>query len=121
MRWHIWVVCSVLLLLVPNLLWLGTSTVRVHNSSNQDISGLGYMACERTHVTGHLRPGESVFRILEGCGDDTLEIAVGGHRFCRTYVEDELYHVDVTFNAETSVTCEYEDPLSSLFVVKVFW
>ena len=110
-----------LLLLAPNLIWLGTSTVRIENVSDLPLGAVGYSACETTHSVGRLAPGQSVFRFLEACGDDTLEILIGDERFCRTYVEGELYHVDATIEGVGAVQCGYDDLVSSLFVIKALW
>lgn len=119
---YIGVVITLLLLaVVPNLIWLATSTVRIHNASNHSIDAVAYSACETIHSIGTLRPDESVFRFLKACGDDTLEILIGDLRFCQTYVEGELYHVDATIAAIDSVRCSYDDLLSSLFIKKVLW
>ena len=107
------------MLVAPNFIWLGTSTVRVHNSSNATIDRVGYSACETLHVVGSLGPGESVFRFLEACGDDTLEILIGESAYCQSYVEGELYHVDAIIGDDGDVRCRYDDLLSSLFIYKV--
>ncbi len=120
MRLAGWFLALPVLLLVPNLVWLGTSTVRIHNASNQTVPAVAYVACEMIHSAGALRPGESLFRFLPACGDDTLEILVGDSRFCQTYVEGELYHVDATINAMDAVSCAYDNPFSSLFIEKAF-
>ncbi len=106
-------------LVAPNLIWLGTSTVRVHNSSGATIYKVGYSACETVHVVGSLDPGESVFRFLEACGDDTLEILIGDSAYCQSYVEGELYHVDATIGGDDDVRCRHDDLLSSLFIYKM--
>lgn len=121
MRYLSGTVALLILTVAPNLIWLATSTVRIHNSSNHPISAVAYMACETIHPIGILQPGESKFQFLEACGDDTLEIVIGGSRFCKTYVEGELYHVDATIAAMDSVHCQYDDLFSSFFVAKVFW
>lgn len=119
---YVWGVIALLLIIAaPNLIWLGTSTVRIHNTSNQAIPAVAYLACERIHAIGSLKPQESIFRLLPACGDDTLEILVGDARFCQTYVEGELYHIDVTLSAADAVGCQYDGPLSSLFIAKAFW
>lgn len=86
-----WVLAIVLLLLIaPNLLWLGISSVRIHNASTSPIEGIGYIACEETHSVGTLRAGQSVFRRLPACGEDTLEVLIMASRFCQSYVEGAL-------------------------------
>ena len=114
-------VAFIVLLLAPNLIWLATSTVRIENASDLPRDAVRYSACETTHDVGRLAPGQSVFRFLEACGDDTLEILVGDAPFCQTYVEGELYHVDATIEDISTVQCGYDDLLSSLFVAKVLW
>lgn len=116
-----WAIALLFVTVAPNLIWLGTSTVRIHNASNQPIAGVAYLACEKIHFVGTLRPGGSLFRLLPACGDDTLEILIGDSRFCQTYVEGELYHVDATVSALDTVGCHYDDLLSSLFIAKVLW
>jgi len=121
MRYFVGAIALLLLTAAPNLIWLATSTVRIHNASNQPVSAVAYMACETIHPLGRLQPGESRFQFLEACGDDTLEIVIGDSRFCRTYVEGELYHVDATITAVNAVGCRYDDLLSSLFIAKALW
>ena len=82
---------------------------------------LSYLVCETMHPVGTLDPHQSMFSFLPACGDDTLEIVIGEAKFCQTYVEGELYHVDVVINALDNVRCTYDDLLSSLFVAKVLW
>jgi len=115
------VVTFLILIIIPNLVWLATSSVRIHNFSNQPISAVAYSACETTHAIGNLAPGQSTFRFLEACGDDTLEILIGSSRFCRTYVEGELYHIDVTIKAHNDVGCSYDHLFSSLLIKKALW
>ena len=119
MRYIGGVVALLVLSVAPNLIWLATSTVRIQNTLNQSVSSVGYLACETTHSIGTLRPGEAIFVFLEACGDDTLEILIGDSKFCQTYVEGELYHVDATITAVDAVSCGYDDLLSSLFITKV--
>jgi len=114
-------IALLLLTVTPNLTWLATSTVKIRNATNQPISTVAYMACEKTHPIGTLDQGGSRFRFLEACGDDTLEIMIGESRFCQTYVEGELYHVDATITDVDTVACDYDDLLSSFFIKKALW
>ena len=118
MRYLKWSFVLLLILIGPNLIWLGTSTVRIENVSKFPIDKIAYKACERIHFVGTLQPRQSVFRFLENCGDDTLEILVQDFKFCQIYVEGELYHVDATISTPDDVDCEYDDLLSSLFILK---
>lgn len=116
------VIAAIALLVLPfapNLIWLASSTVRIHNASGRPIADVAYLACERPHAIGELDPDESVFRLLPGCGDDTLEILIGQARFCQTYVEGEMYHVDADIRAAGEVHCAYDEPFSSLFIGKL--
>jgi len=115
------VVTLMLLTITPNLVWLATSSVRIHNISNQPISAVAYTACEKTFLIGNLLPGQSAFRFLEDCGDDTLKILIGNSRFCQTYVEGELYHIDATIKAPRDVVCSHDDLFSSLLIKKILW
>ncbi len=121
MRYLAWCLVPALLILAVNLAWLATSTVRIHNASGRALDGVGYTACSTDHVIGALGPGESAFRLLEACGDDTLDILIGESRFCRLYVEGELYHVDAKIIAPNRVECEYDDPFSGLLVLKALF
>ena len=121
MRYLGWVLILLLILVGLNLVWLGTSTVRIKNASQLSIDSIAYRACETTHHVGTLQSNQSVFRFLEACGDDTLEILVGNSSFCQTYVEGELYHVDAIIQSPKAVNCTYDDLFSSLFIAKVFW
>jgi len=115
------IVTLLILMITPNLVWLATSSVKIHNISNQTISAVAYSACEKTLPIETLLPGQSIFRFLEACGDDTLEILIGSSRFCQTYVEGELYHVDVVIKTQNDVDCNYDDLFSSLLIKKAFW
>ena len=119
MRYAISAVVILLAILAKNLVWLGTSTIRIQNKSGMTVDAVAYSACEKTHTVGTLRPDQSAFRFLEACGDDTLEIIVGDSDYCRIYVEGELYHVDAAIDNSASVSCTYDDLLSSLFVEKM--
>ncbi len=116
-----WAFAMLFFLLLPNLIWLGTSTLRIENVSNIPLDSIAYVVCETIHPVGTLAPHQSVFRFLPACGDDTLEIVIGESKFCQTYVEGELYHVDATINTVNTVRCTYDDLLSSLFVKKALW
>lgn len=112
------------MLLVPvslNLLWLGTSTVKIINASDSAIGSVAYSACGVTHPLGRLEAGRSAFRFLEACGDDTLVIFVGDSEFCQIYVEGELYHVDGEIVAPDNVVCAYDHLFSSLLIAKALW
>ncbi len=115
------IAAAVLLALGPNLIWLGTSTVRIHNASGVAVEAVAWEACDTRHEVGSLYPGEAVLRFLEACGDDTLTILVGENAYCQTYVEGELYHVDARFDGAGVMSCAYDDLLSSLFVAKLLW
>lgn len=120
-RYFGWVFVILFVLLAPNFIWLGTSTLRIQNISNSSIDSISYLVCENIHPIGSLTPHQSVFRFLPACGDDTLEIVIGKTKYCQSYVEGELYHVDAVINAVDSVSCRYDDLLSSLFIKKVLW
>ena len=109
------------LLLAPNLVWLARSTVRIENTSAHAIDAVAYVACDTTHAVGTLGAGQSVFRLLPACGDDTLEIVIGDSKISQLYVEGELYHVDVSISGADEAVCHYADPFSSLFVAKAIW
>jgi len=100
---------------------LSLSSIRVSNVSNSHIDLIAYLVCETTHTVGTLGPHQSIFRFLPACGDDTLEILIGEAKYCQTYVEGELYHVDATIDTVDAVRCTYDDLLSSLLVAKVLW
>lgn len=121
MRYLGWAFAILFVLITPNLLWLGTSTLRIQNASNSPIDSITYLACETIHTVGTLAPHQSMFRFLPACGDDTLEIVIGEAKFCQTYIEGELYHVDATTDGVDTVRCTYDDLLSSLFVAKALW
>lgn len=92
-----WAFVVVFVLIAPNLMSLSTSTVRVENASDSSIESIAYLACETTHIVGTLRPHQFIFRFLEACGDDTLEIQIGDSKFRQIYVEGELY-LDATIH-----------------------
>ena len=121
MRYSGWVIAIFFVLLTPNLIWFGTSTLRIQNISDSSIDSIAYLVCETVHPVGSLDPHQFIFRLLPACGDDTLEIVIGGGKHCQTYVEGELYHVDAEINGADSVSCRYDDLLSSIFIKKVLW
>ena len=102
-----------------NLLWLTASTVRIENQSSEIFARVAFSACGRDHEIGRLAPGESVFRLLPACGDDTLEILRDEARHCRIYVEGELYHVDAAIRSREHVDCAYDHLFASLLVGKL--
>lgn len=108
----------ILLLVLPNLIWLQTSTLRIKNASAWTTYSLEFEACGERHAVGGLESGQSTFRFLESCGDDTLTILHEGAAACQLYVEGELYHVDAVVEAGV-VECSYDDPLSTLFVLEL--
>lgn len=117
MRWLLYAALLVLLLVLPNLIWLQTSTLRIHNVSAWTTYSLEFEACGERHTVGSLAPGRSAFRFLESCGDDSLKIFHEGSVECQLYVEGELYHVDAILDAGI-VECSYKDPVSTLFVLE---
>lgn len=116
-----WILLAALALILPNLLWLSTSTLRIHNTTGVDIAAVAYSACARTRTIGDLAPGASSFVLLEDCGEDSLEIVIGDERFCRMYVEGDVYHVDAVIDAPRSVQCDYGDLLSNLLLVEALF
>jgi len=103
-----------------NLLWLATSTLRIENATGKSLEAVAFSACGRVQQVGSLAPGDSVFRLLPACGDDTLEILLDDASFCRIYVEGELYHVDAVIHSRQRVDCTYDHLFSGLFVAKLF-
>jgi len=120
-RWVGGILALAIVCMLPNLTWLGTSTLRIHNGSSMRVANVSYVACEARQVVGALAPNESVFRFLDACGDDTLTIRIADSEFCQTYVEGELYHVDAILTADATVRCSYDDLLSSLFITKALF
>ena len=120
MRVFLFVISLAIFFVLPNLAWLGTSTLRVENRSPKNIQDIGYGACEAEVVLKPLASGDWVFDFLPSCGDDTLIIRIGRNKFCQIYVEGELYHIDVEIHSPTKVTCEYDDPFSGLILAKMF-
>ncbi len=125
MRWLIRIPITGILLLLPNLTWLWTSTVKISNDSDAPIDAVEFRACGKTRSIGRLGPGHSAFRLLPSCGDDTLDILAGGSLICRLYVEGELYHVDASLEPDLKPddgsACSYDDPISTLFLAKALW
>ena len=107
------------LMIAPNLIWLGTSTIRIVNKSDSAISNLSYSACEQSHEVGTLQSNRLTFNFLPPCGDDTLSLHLGKSKFCQMYVEGDLYHVEATIESKDKVRCEYAVLLSTLFITKL--
>jgi len=101
-----------------NLLWLAGSTVRIENTTLQPLDRVAYFACGEDHEIGRLEAGETVFRWLPACGDDSLEIVIDESRHCRIYVEGEMYHVEAAIRSPDRVDCAYEHLFSALFVAR---
>lgn len=120
-RYWGWAVAGLFVVFSPNLLWLGTSTLKIHNDSRAPIDSIAYQACGTLHAVGKLPSHEFTFRFLPVCGDDTLEIMIGQGKFCQTYIEGELYHVDAVISSVDTVSCTYDDVFSSLLVEKMLW
>jgi hypothetical protein len=107
--------------LAPNLIWLGTSSVRIRNSSEATLESVSYQVCGNSHSLGSLEPHEAKFRLLEACGNGTPVIVLNGNEHCQAYVEGELYHVDATITGPDGVECEYDDPLSNRLIRELVW
>ena len=103
MRYFAAIIVLVFFVLAPNLIWLGTSTVRIKNVTGNPLEFVSYRACEKTHDLGSFGPHEAKFRFLETCGDDTLEIVLNQTKHCQIYVEGELYHVDARITAPNAI------------------
>ncbi len=103
----------------PNLIWLVVSTVRVDNVAGRSIDAVAYRACGRIHEIGTLADNTSVFRVLEDCGDDTLDVLVGGTVGCTLYVQGDMFHVDASIMADGRVDCTYADPFATLLVTRL--
>lgn len=108
-----------IIILAPNLIWLGTSTVRIKNVTENDLASVSYKACDKVHPLGKFEPHEAKFRLLESCGDDTLVVLVNETEQCREYVEGDLYHVDARIFGPGRVECTYRDFTTSLFIAKL--
>ncbi len=119
MRWFLVFVGIGALILLPNLMWLATSTLRIENKSGSSLSSLSYRACETEYPLAPLKRGSADFEILPSCGEDTIVIILGEKEFCQIYVEGEMYHVDVEVHSPDNVTCKYDDPISGLFLAKM--
>jgi len=107
------------IIVLPNLAWLATSTLRIENRSHKDLWDTGYRACETKFHLGPLAAGARKLAFLPSCGDDTLTIVIGKNPICQVYVEGELYHIDVEVHSPSKVICEYDDPFTGLFVAKM--
>ncbi|MBT8398893.1 MAG: hypothetical protein KJO98_00315, partial [Rhodothermia bacterium] len=93
MRWLLYTGVLLVLLLLPNLIWLQTSTLRIQNTAAWTTYSLEFEACGERHAIGGLASGRSAFRFLDSCGDDTLTIFHEGTVQCQLYVEGEFYHI----------------------------
>jgi hypothetical protein len=78
------IVVFMIALVAPNLIWLGSSTVRITNASDKSITAVAYTACGTRHAMGALAPKASVFHFLEAYGDDTLEIVIADRKYFQT-------------------------------------
>jgi hypothetical protein len=112
------------LLLLPNLVWLERSTLRIENRSPDPIAAVRLRACGEIYEVGSLEAGEAYAGFLPACGDDSLTVmapaASAENAVCTIYVEGDMYHVDVWFTSPTTGDCAYDfPPFSALFVRKM--
>ena len=119
-RWRVLLFLGVLVLILwsPNLLWLARSTLFVENRSTRPLTDVRLALCDASFSLGELKLGESRFRTLPSCGDASLSVNAGERELCRTYVEGDMYHVDVVA-AEREIACDVRfPPFSPLFLIK---
>ncbi|MEM7097975.1 MAG: hypothetical protein AAF541_06925 [Pseudomonadota bacterium] len=85
------------------------------------MSDVAYTVCDVRYEVRDLAPKESVFRILDACGDDTLKVHVREAEVCQTYIEGELYHIDARIVSANRIHCSYDDLFSTLLIKKVLF
>lgn len=114
--------CMVVLLaaavvVAPNLLWLGSSTVLLQNHGAEAVEIRLVVSDEPGGIVdiGRLDPGHSRFMFLEMRGEASLQVAIrrGGEwlEVCREYVEEAMYRVEVLVTAPDRVRCRVDLPI----------
>lgn len=115
------VALGVALVLGPNLFWLARSSVRIENRDVVDLTRLSYQACSQSFPIERLEAGESVFRVLSACGDDSLVILSEGIEVCVLYVEGDMTHVRAHLTSPREGECSYgSPPFAPLLIFELF-
>lgn len=111
-------------LVLPNLLWLARSTVRVVNLGDAPVPGVVITVDDHRLEFRELEGGARRFALLPESGDATLQVRLGAGSdtppACQAYVQGDMFHVEVTLSG-SSVHCRTDLPLlSDLLVFKLF-
>ena len=105
-----------LVIFTPNLIWLNWSTLFIRNQSSESVDNISFEICSETFsVTAE--PESSSLHFLPKCGDTTLIVRTNNEIICKSYVEGDMYNVEVDIAHKK---CEVELPIfSSLFLLKL--
>jgi hypothetical protein len=115
-----WLIVFLVILLVifaPNLIWLNWSTLFIRNQSSKSIDNITLEICSQTvHVTA--KPESSSLHFLPECGDTTLIVRANNEIICQSYVQGDMFDVEVDTGTKN---CNATLPIfSSLFLFKLF-
>ena len=110
---------------VPNLLWLGNSTLRIENNGDELLSSIIVYVDEKETKLSDLKPGQSRFIFLPKSGEATVIITyIVGEKpgtTCHEYIENGMYHVEVDINNLNNGKCKVSLPIASeLLLLKLF-
>lgn len=110
-------------LVLPNLLWLTRSTVRVVHTGDAPVPGVVITVDDRRLEFLDLQAGERRFALLPESGDATLLVRLGADTdappACQDYVQGDMFHVEVTVS-ESGAQCRVSLPLlSELLILKL--
>lgn len=119
-------VAVVLLVVVgPNLVWLGRSTVYVENRGDSLVEQVSVFACEDAIELGDMEAGESRVQLLPECGDTTLSVSSNlrgvERQTCSVPVDSSMTHVDAWFDSPRKGGCSLGEPLLSPLLVTRLW
>jgi hypothetical protein len=110
-------------LMVPNVLWLDHSTVRVENVGDKPISEIEFDLGGEIVQFQDIEPGAIAMGTLPNAQAGTLAILVKPNystkNTCQSYLENRLFHVDVVVDNGEITHCDASVPiLSNLWVLK---
>ena len=110
-------------LCLPNLIWLTHSTVRISNQGKSRVDTATLQVGEETQDYHSIEPGTFHFATLPQTSRGSLAVTLPPSQqrgsFCHTYVEEKMYHVDITVEDGKVMSCQTSLPiLSNLWVLK---
>jgi hypothetical protein len=110
-------------LCLPNVMWLKHSTIRINNQGNTTVDLTKLQVGEETQEIRAIEPGTFHFGMLPQQSQGSLAVTLPPNQkldsFCHTFVEEKMYHVDISLKEGKVLSCETSLPiLSNLWVLK---